>query len=679
MDLNMEKWNLDASTDVLYREDREIIRLNKGWGCQPDVLGFGVFLTPPRTSPAAYQEHPLGQVATMARFTSLYRFSPFWTRPAVGDSEKDVQPETLWLLSQTTSGHFTLLVPLLDKVTRYSMRAQDQTLMVVAETGDPSVPCGHGPALFVASGDDPYALLSDAARSITQHLGVGRRREDKALPSGIDDFGWCTWDAFYKEVTPEKVLQSLEGFRQAGVSPRWMILDDGWQSWQSSPCGEDLLTSMAANDGFGGNLSALIGTAKKKYGIRHFMVWHALLGYWGGLSPESFAAYGVRMVPRQFGPGVLAHEPRWNVHPWGTQQGVPAAEEFGHFYADWHSALAAQGVDGVKVDAQAMLESVSAGQGGRVVMTKASKAALEDSVGKHFEGRLINCMACGSEGAYLSHDSVVMRTSDDFFPQRPDSHGLHLFTNAVAGLWWGEFMLPDWDMFHSSHSHGSFHAVARAVSGGPVYVSDGIGMHDAAVLKKLVLSDGSVLRADFPGRPSPDVLMADPTQDAVLLKVFNRNQVSGVVALFHAGRGSERLVSCVSLADVPVLSTAPAYVAWAHQLDRLWLCDEEPSVPIELGPAQWEIVSFAPIEHGVAVLGLADKFNSTGAVVSRHWSGARYEVRLRDGGEFLAWAWQKPVELSCEGMRIPYAYDEQTGRLQCHLPTGGPRKVLLSW
>jgi len=404
-----------------------------------------------------------------------------------------------------------------------------------------------------------------------------------------------------------------------------------------------------------------------------------LLGYWGGLCEQAFPDYGVRSVARTFGPGVLAQEPRWNVHPWGAQQGVPAAAQWSVFYQDWHAQLARQGVDGVKVDAQAMLESVSAGQGGRVALAKTSRQALEASVGAHFAGRLINCMSCGSEGAYLSHDSVVMRTSDDFFPLRPDSHGLHLFVNAMAGLWWGEFMLPDWDMFQSAHPRGAFHAAARAVSGGPVYVSDGIGQHDAAVLRALVLSDGSVLRADEPGRPSPEVLMRDPTTEPVLLKVFNRNRDCGVLGLFHANQCPERIAANVSLADVPVLPAQLSYAARSHRSDRLWRCEQQPAVTVTLAPAEWDIVSFAPIEQGLAVFGLSDKFNCTGAIVSRQWTGATCEVLMRDGGPWLAWAQHPPVAMHVDGTPVDFEHDALTGRLQCALPEGGQCRLRLTW
>lgn len=100
----------------------------------------------------------------------------------------------------------------------------------------------------------------------------------------------------------------------------------------------------------------------------------------------------------------------------------------------------------------------------------------------------------------------------------------------------------------SLHPAAEYHAAARAVGGCSIYVrylainilaqsfsvvllevsigegvtggsglsfgySDKPGNHDFELLKKLVLPDGSVLRAQLPGRPTRDCLFADPARD----------------------------------------------------------------------------------------------------------------------------------------------------------------------
>lgn len=45
--------------------------------------------------------------------------------------------------------------------------------------------------------------------------------------------------------------------------------------------------------------------------------------------------------------------------------------------------------------------------------------------------------------------------------------------------------------------------------------SDAPGKHNFDVLRKLVLPDGSILRARLPGRPTKDSLFTDPSRDGV--------------------------------------------------------------------------------------------------------------------------------------------------------------------
>lgn len=69
-----------------------------------------------------------------------------------------------------------------------------------------------------------------------------------------------------------------------------------------------------------------------------------------------------------------------------------------------------------------------------------------------------------------SKQTAVVRASDDFYPRDPVSHTIHIASVSYNSVFMGEFMQPDWDMFHSQHSAAEYHASARAISGGPVYV-----------------------------------------------------------------------------------------------------------------------------------------------------------------------------------------------------------------
>ncbi len=607
-------------------------------------------------------------------------------KPAAGTSLADVPAETQFLLAELEGGQWLLVVPLLDDPWRFSLRGHPEgRLELLAETGDPHLAGEGGLALYVAAGGDPFALLERAAPEVMARLGTGALRVDKPVPSFVDQFGWCTWDAFYTEVSAAKLRSGLEQFKAGGVVPRFIILDDGWQSVRYMPTGERRLTSLAANEKFAGDLTASITEAKRDFGVETFLVWHAVVGYWGGVDGAALPGYDVVEMPRRFGEGIMAHVPRFNEDWWGGLVGLVPEQHIARFYDDYHRSLRAQGVDGVKVDNQAVLEALAARQGGRVRLTRAYRKALESSVARHFDGRLINCMANAQETYYGSPNSTLTRTSIDFFPTRPASHSAHLYANAQVGLWFGQFMQPDWDMFQSGHAFGAFHAAARALSGGPIYVSDKPGEHDFALLRKLVCSDGNVLRADGPALPTLDNLCVDPTKERAPLKIWNRNGASGIVGAFHASYAAgqaEPVSGVVRASDVPGLQ-GTRFACYAFEAASLEELDLHRELPFTLAEREFEIFWIAPITRGFAPLGLLGKFNGPGAIQGIVWpDGDSCTVRVKDTGAFLAFSDRSPKSVRGGGLGIKassltFSHDAKTHALRIEL--GDARAFTVFW
>jgi raffinose synthase len=663
--------------------------LDPGLNCEPthsdsELDSGGLFLRAHASRSGARLVLSVGRIPELRRFTACHRYEPFWMKPRAGTLLSEVPSESQFLLVELEGGGWLAWVPLLDEPFRFSLRGHpDGRLELLAETGDPHLAGYGGLALFVASGPDPFELMERGARAVSRRLGSRcRLRKEKPLPDFINSFGWCTWDAFYQEVSAEKLRAGLLAFQAAGVPPRFMILDDGWQTEHFLPTGERRLTSFAANEKFGGDLRACIAEAKQDFGIATFLVWHAMIGYWGGVDPEALPGYSVVEQPRRFGEGILTHTPRCDEEWWGGLVGLVPASEIGRFYDDYHRQLAEQGVDGVKVDNQAVLEALGARQGGRVRLSRCYREALESSVERHFSGRLLNCMANAQETFYGSPGSTLTRTSIDFFPRRPESHSAHLYANAHVGLWFGQFMQPDWDMFQSGHEWGAFHAAARALSGGPVYVSDRPGEHDVALLRKLVCSDGSVLRGDGPGLPTLDSLCVDPTRESLPLKIWNRSGRAGMLGVFHAlyAAGQAQPVSgtlCAS--DVPGLR-GESFACYEHNTRRLSELARTERRTISLSERQFELFSLVPIERGFAALGLADKFNGPAAVRSLHWQGAdQCRLCLADGGEFLAFCERPPQNVQAGTEALAFRYEAASRALRVTLGPEQARELLIRW
>jgi raffinose synthase len=636
--------------------------------------------------PTTLARLPLGPVAGVRRFVAAHRYESFWMKPAVGAELRAVPGETQLLLCALAGGRHLLVVPLAAGPFRCSLRGTRTGLELVAETGDPALPARESLAAYLAVGRDPQRLVAEGARAVARALGA-RLRTEKPLPDFADDFGWCTWDAFYHEVTPAGVRAGLSAFRRGGVSPRFLILDDGWQHTSRSETGEDRLASFGTDARkFPRGLAPLVAETKRDFGIRRFLVWHAIVGYWGGVDSKGLPGYGVLDAHRNYGPDLLAHLPNANHEPWGQRCGLVPPRHAERFFDDYHAALAAAGVDGVKIDNQAVLEALATGQGGRVALTRAYRRAIEASARRHFEGRLINCMSNGNETHVLAADSTLMRTSTDFWPKRPESHGLHLHTNALVNLWFGEFVHGDWDMFHSRHPRAAFHAAARAVSGSPVYVSDKPGHHDFSLLKKLVLPDGVVPRCEAPGRISTDCLYEELTAPSarVPLKIHNRAGEAALVGVFDcrhdpAGGALQPLATRVSAADVPGLGAA-AHALFAHRADKITPPARAAKLEVKLAPQGWELVTLVPADRGVAVFGLADMLATAATVSGRGWiAPGRYRFTLRAAGRVLAWTKSAPRAVSdATGKALRFTWRE--GRLEIPLRrAAGPLVVELAF
>lgn len=295
-------------------------------------------------------------------------------------------------------------------------------------------------------------------------------------------------------------------------------------------------TPEAVHSGKREDLASVVAHLRNNLDVDYIYCWHGLSAYWSGVCPDSPAMrkYRPRLVYARPPRSLREIEPSmlWNPSVLG---GLGAVYDPAPLFHDMHAYLAAAGVTGVKVDCQAGVGMVGSVTGGGAAVAARYHAALEASVAEHFpENDAINCMCHSTENIYRWKDTAVARASDDFFPTDTASHMPHVAACAFNGLFISALALPDFDMFQSRHVVASLHAAARAVSGGPVYVSDAPGHHNFEILHQLVLPDGGVLRALLPGRPTRDCLFVDVLRDGKsLLKIWNMNAHTGVVGIFN--------------------------------------------------------------------------------------------------------------------------------------------------
>ncbi|KAJ9135334.1 hypothetical protein P3X46_032529 [Hevea brasiliensis] len=679
---------------------------------------------------------PIGKLKNI-RFMSIFRFKVWWTTHWVGSSGRDLENETQMVVldKSSDSGHrpYVLLLPLLDGPFRASLQpGEDDNIDICVESGSSKVSAtGFRSILYLHVGDDPFNLVKEAMKVVRHHLGTFRLLEEKNPPGIVDKFGWCTWDAFYLTVHPQGIWEGVKGLVDGGCPPGLVLIDDGWQSishdedpinkegmnhtiaGEQMPCrllkfqenykfreyvSPKSLAAGATDKGMG----AFIKDLKEEFNtVDYVYVWHALCGYWGGLRPNVPGLPDATVVKPKLSPGLeLTMEDLAVDKIVNNGVGLVPPEQVDEMYEGLHSHLETVGIDGVKVDVIHLLEMLCENHGGRVDLAKAYYKALTASIRKHFNGNgVIASMEHCNDFMFLGTEAISLgRVGDDFWCTDPSGdpngtfwlQGCHMVHCAYNSLWMGNFIHPDWDMFQSTHPCAEFHAASRAISGGPIYVSDSVGKHNFSLLKRLVLPDGSILRCQYYALPTRDCLFQDPLHDGkTMLKIWNLNKFTGVIGIFNCQGGGwcreTRRNKCASQFSHLVTTKTNAkdiewnsgknpisiegvqvFAMYLSQAKKLLLSKPHDKIEISLEPFNFELVTVSPviIPEGKSVqfapIGLVNMLNTGGAIQSMAYNDTDgyFRIGVRGPGEMRVFASEKPRNCRIDGREVEFEYEK---------------------
>lgn len=477
---------------------------------------------------------------------------------------------------------------------------------------------------------------------------VGDDVEAQWLSSWYDGLAYCTWNALGQNLTEKKILNALDTLKANDIKIVNLIIDDNWQSLDNE--GQSQFkrgwTRFEANPkGFPKGLRHTVDLIRTRHhNVKHVAVWHALMGYWGGISPngdiaQKYKTKTVKKVDRVAGGSMLAIDP----------------DDIHRFYDDLYSFLSNAGVDSVKTDAQFFLDVLD-DPTDRARFTKAYQDAWSISSLRHFQAKAISCMSQAPQIIFHSQlpttkPRILLRNSDDFFPDIPSSHPWHVFCNAHNSLLTRHLnVIPDWDMFQTVHPYASFHGAARCVSGGPIYITDEPGKHDFKLVKQMTAPsiDGTsvILRPSVLGAT---VDVYHNYHEGHILKVGSytgRAQTgSGILGLFNTG--NQEVTSLISILDFPGIPPEGGreYVVRAYSTGDMKAgpCDQSFLFSVSLEQRGWEILTAYPVQTlnfsknstlrtdeavHVAVLGLLGQMTGVAALVDFD-TAALQDGRLR--------------------------------------------------
>lgn len=582
------------------------------------------------------------------RWTAIGTYqSPYWNQVRQGTDWKDVPAQTQFLIWEQTGGDFGILLPLLCGDYVVTLQGEKNGLRVMATTGRKSQPESDPVIAYAATGRDIHALVEESLQAVAAHTKSFRLRVEKKVPAFVDYLGWCSWDAFYSKVDERKFLSALRSFREGRIQPGFVILDDGWLDNKG-----DLLCGFSMNEKkFPGGLAALVRQSKGEFGVKIFGIWHALNGYWGGVDPQS-----------PLGTKYDVLKSAGLIRPWeGDKQDrlyLVNPEQAARFFTEFHDTLKAGGVDMVKVDGQSALAEFTRPYFGRVSAMRSYQRALQSSAMRHFDGGMIHCMSNGLDVAYQLEQTLVWRNSDDFFPRRNSSaQQIHVHTNALNNLWTSTFALPDWDMFQSHNRWAEFHAAARALSGGPIYVCDKPGKQNFRILRRLASNDGRVWRCDRPALPATESIFVNCRTEPILLKIHNRSGTMGLIGFFHCSEVRKPLRGSYSPADIPGLSGSH-FIARSYSSGHVEEMDLSEQAPVILPRMGFEIVTISPVLGSwIAPLGRLDRYTGvTSLAAVSILADGDCRIAMRESGRYLFWCKQAASATDERGGAVPFNF-----------------------
>lgn len=586
-----------------------------------------------------------------APYLAIENHSPFWCCPIWGDDFSALPALVQELLIRDGNGYLAIL-PLCGDTFKTVICGSETGLAFRLYANAPVTECKEQPAFLTMRGEHPLQLLKDIAKAAGEVLNIPMRK-DRPIADLFNTFGWCSWDAMQIRVNHDGMMEKAKEFREKNVPVQFAIFDD---MWADVPALNDIPKEATFNEmvigmhrsklrrfegdpvRFPKGMKAAIDDLRRA-GIPKVGIWFPTTGYWAGLLPDS-------EIDRQEAENTITDA-------WGRKIVAPESEKAKAYFSDLCKTAKSWGADFVKIDNQGFHDRyrnlAPIGQS-----AKAIQNAIDDATDACFGGALINCMGMPNE-CMFNRRSAVSRCSDDFMPESREWFARHILQCAYNGLLQGQFYVNDWDMWWTDDEQAAKNSVCRAISGGPIYVSDKIGRTRPEVLKPLMLQNGRILRPDESATPTEDCLTENPTLTERIFKIRNRVGENGLIAVFNINEEGKPVSGTVSPKDAGLSTGTYAYYEYFTKAAGIIKSDE--TIPLDLEDRDdFRLYTFVPMKNGVAAMGRLDLFVGVGAIETQDGN----QVTLCEAGP-MGFVSEKSLTFTdFEGKPIP---SEQNGIL----------------
>ncbi|MEL7162195.1 MAG: Sip1-related alpha-galactosidase, partial [Bacteroidota bacterium] len=464
------------------------------------------------------------------------------------------------------------------------------------------------------------------------------------------------------------------------TGPVLVVVDDGWFDHKNRMLNALRPDPAKFPQGFG----PLNRRLKEECGVKEIGVWHSFNGYWNGINADS--ELGEQYAEELFS---------WQTKPWATGADTlksktyhfirPDSKALPEFYRDLHRTFQEQGFTFLKVDNQLVTEQMAPRNYPVFTLSEKMHEALYAAADEYFAGAVINCMDMTAD-AYLNFGtSAVARAVEDYFPVEDNGVGykmpygnaaVHLTMAVYNSLYFQQMVYPDFDMFESHNPDATFHAVARALNNGPIYVTDKPGEQDFTVLRKLCYSDGRLIRPERALTPTADCLFQ--IQGPQAFKAYSQTGNTGLLGVWNMA-DAEKVSGNIAADDVYGIE-GEEFIVYEHFSRRHWKVNRTERLPVELSRMETQLYYVIPAAEDAAAIGLIDKYNATGTIAEQTISPSGMEVNLADHGTFAAILPGPPRRVLVDGTEREFTFTD--GVLTVAIPPTRPRRshaVAVRW
>ena len=539
-----------------------------------------------------------------------YRHCEYWCRPEFGTDLSQVPDETQGFIYEKEDGSYGVILPVVSEQYKCVLAGGDNNVLLAKLfSWNQGLTSCKALAFMWAEGDNPYELLEKCVEVGLKLLGTGyRTRKERRYPEIFEYLGWCSWDAFQIRVDEESLLAKCQEFKDKNIPVKWAIIDDMWgevRDFYNRSYSDRLemfnvmhssrLYSFEADPiRFPNGLKHCIGKINE-YGITVGM-WHPTTGYWMGVDPEGAIYHDYKDCLIKTNDGRHIHSPE--------------QDKAYRFYNAYHDYLRKCGTEFVKIDNQSMTRRFYKNYGPVGQVARQFHDAMEASVGQHFDNQMINCMGMANEDMWNRSVSPISRCSDDFLPENREWFTKHIMQCSYNCLIQGQFFYCDWDMWWTDDGQAEKNSLLRAISGGPIYVSDTFDRSRAEVLKPLVFDDGKILMCDKPAMPARDCLTKNPTDSGEIFKLQNTCNGCGVMAVFNLDKEEKAVKGTISPKDVEGLA-GDEFAVYEHFSKEMKILKADEYFDLQLNDAgEYKLYIIVPLKEGCGMIGRMDKFIS---------------------------------------------------------------------